>query len=228
MNAGIFKAGLAGAVLLAAGLTRGSAIDREAVSAFHASVREAAEEFPVDYDGWMGSEVDVPPSATKLLRPNVLVARRYETPARGGIDATVMVVQCGDIRDMQGHYPPNCYPAHGWQAEGEPDKVAFGDLQAVRYRFVQRVENSERRIVVFNVFILPSGESTTSMRRVRDASSDYRVRPYGAAQVQVVLDREFSEEDQEWVLSEMRRVAAPVIDVLRLGSSAASSKGVRP
>lgn len=207
------------ALLVGALVSTHSSVDEEAITAYMAEVREAAGRMPVDSGGWISSEVEVPPSATKLLRPNVLIARRYETAERGGHSATLMVVHCGDTRDMQGHYPPNCYPAHGWQTDGAPGEAAMGDLDAVRYRFVRRSEQGDRSIVVYNLFVLPTGELTDSMKAVRQASADYQIRSYGAAQVQVVFDGAAAEDDHAWVLSEMRRIASPVIDLLRAGAA---------
>ncbi len=212
---GVVSAGL----LLGALVSTHASVDEDAIAAYMVEVREAAERMPVDSGEWISSEVEVPPSATKLLRPNVLIARRYETAARGGHAATLMVVHCGDTRDMQGHYPPNCYPAHGWQTDGAPREAEMGDLQAVRYEFVRRSEQGDRSIVVYNLFVLPTGELTDSMQEVRRASADYQIRSYGAAQVQVVFDGSEPDEDHAWILAEMRGIASPVIDLLRAGAA---------
>lgn len=218
MRGPILSAVVAGVLLVGATLAGHQRIDRERVDAYHASIREAVVRLPVDFGVWAGHEVQLPPSATKLLRPNAIVAREYTTPDHGGLSATLLVVQCADIRDMQGHFPPNCYPAHGWAAAGGPRPERFGDLDAVRYNFTRPAGNDEQQLTVFNLFILPTGRTTTSMDDVRDASSDYVVRPYGAAQIQVVLGEGVPESEQPWVLGQMRAIAEPVIQTLLSGA----------
>lgn len=214
------------AVLVSAGLLGAAAmssrvaIDDAAVDAYHTSVREAAERFPLDSGQWVGRDVPLPPSATKLLQPNAIVARRYQSLEREDLSATLLVVQCADIRDMQGHYPPNCYPAHGWGRGEVSEGARIGDLPALRYEFVRRADGGQAGITVYNMFILPTGEVTTQMKDVRRASSDYEMRPYGAAQIQVLFDRSVPESDHPRVLEEMRRIADPVVSVLRDGASA--------
>lgn len=198
-------------MLLAVAAASRVRVDETAVDQYHQSIVRASASLPVDYGVWAGHEVDIPPSATKLLRPNVLIAREYVTPERGGLRATLMVVQCADTRDMQGHYPPHCYPAHGWASEASGPGPAMGDLETIRYGFSRGVGDDQRRIVVYNLFLLPSGEATTSMKDVRRASSDYLVRPYGAAQVQVVLDGSVPADQHGWILEEMRKIAEPLL-----------------
>ena len=94
----------------------------------------------------------------------------------------------------------------------------MGELGAVRYDFVRQSDQDDRSIVVYNLFVLPTGETTTSMGDVRRASADYQVRSYGAAQIQVVLDGTVPVEHHEWILAEMREIASPVIDELRAGA----------
>ena len=209
---------VAGALLAGVGLSGRAATDPAAVEAYHGTIRDAAAAFPVDFGVWIGHEVDVPPSATQLLRPNAIVAREYRTEAMGGASATLMLVQCADIRDMQGHYPPNCYPAHGW-TRGDADADArFGPLPAVRYEYTQRVGTQDRAITVYNLFVMPTGEVALSMNAVGKAGADYLLRPYGAAQVQVVIGGEIDRERHPWILSQMHEIAAPVLEVLLAGA----------
>lgn len=221
MKRGALLSVIASALLLsAAAVSSRVAVDDVQVDRYHESVREAAARFPMDSGQWIGREVDLPPSATKLLRPNAIVARQYQSKEREDIAATLLVVQCADSRDMQGHYPPNCYPAHGWGRGEVSGDERIGELPAYRYEFVRRSETGDMGITVYNLFILPSGEATTDMREVRRASSDYEMRPYGAAQIQVVLDISVPREDHDWILAEMQRIAEPVVEVLLAGAAA--------
>jgi hypothetical protein len=71
---------------------------------------------------------------------------------------------------------------------------------------------------VYNLFVLPSGEVTDSMEAVRHAGSDYMVRPYGAAQIQVVIDGTVAREHHQMVLDEMYEIARPVVTALLAGA----------
>lgn len=222
---GPFLSVLVSAVMLTGiGLAGRERIDKAAVERYHQSVKAAAGRFPLDFGSWTGHEVELPPSATQLLRPNAIVAREYQTREHGGVSVTLMLVQCADTRDMQGHYPPNCYPAHGWEAGGMgasdiEEGAVFGSIPAARYDFFQQIGDDVRRIRVYNLFVLPSGATTTSMDEVREASADYQVRPYGAAQVQVLLDGAIPESEDAWVLDQMRAIAEPVMQCLLAGAS---------
>lgn len=211
---------IAAAMLVAVAFSQRVSVDQDAVEAYHARMKLAIEAMPIDYAGWTSSEVPIPPSATKLLRPNAIIAREYRTQDRGGISATILVVQCADIRDMQGHYPPNCYPAHGWSAGEQAIDARFGSLDTVRYEFNRTAGNQESGITVYNLFFLPSGTVTHSMDAVRKAGADYVVRPYGAAQLQVVINSGVAREQHAWILDEMSAIARPVVETLLKGAEA--------
>lgn len=220
MNHRLLISVIAAAMLVAVAFSQRVSVDQDAVEAYHERMKLAIESMPIDSGGWTSSEVPIPPSATKLLRPNAIVAREYRTQDRGGISATILVVQCADIRDMQGHYPPNCYPAHGWSEGEHAIDATFGSLETVRYEFTRSAGNQESGITVYNLFILPSGEVTHSMDAVRKAGADYVVRPYGAAQLQVVINSGVAREQHAWILDEMSAIARPVVDTLLEGADA--------
>ena len=53
--------------------------------------------------------------------PTAVLSRRFVELGTGR-HATLGVIHCGDVRDMNGHYPPSCYPSSGWHArEGGHD-----------------------------------------------------------------------------------------------------------
>lgn len=227
MMRGILIVLVSGVLLTAVAFSERVSIDMDAVEAYHARVKAVVESLPVDQGGWTGSEVPIPPSATRLLRPNAIVAREYRTAARGGIAATLLVVQCADIRDMQGHYPPNCYPAHGWTSGERSLDARLGSLDSLRYEFTQSTGSQQRGLTVYNLFVLPTGEVTHSMDRVRKAGADYTVRPYGAAQIQIVINDAVSRDHHAWILDEMSEIVGPVLGVLLEGAQI-SRKGVLP
>lgn len=191
-------------------------------SGFHADVRNRMAEFPVRLGAWQGVEALVPPAAQKLLRPNVLFARRYSNETTGQ-RANLLVIHCQDARDMSGHYPPNCYPGSGWTMNAPPSdesmEVWGRRVPMVRYAFTRRDIQGSVNVTILNFFILPTGEFVTDMDSVRRASGDYRIRPYGAAQFQLVFDGSVSPEDQRAIAMELLPPLGPVVDVLTLKSA---------
>jgi hypothetical protein len=216
-----------GLLLMGAAFSDRATKDPVAINAYHASVKEAVAAFPVSIGVWSGHDVDLPPSAIKLLRPNAIVAREYRTESNGGVSATLMIVQCADIRDMQGHYPPNCYPAHGWDSGAITTGARIGGLPATRYEFSRMVGNRAAAMTVYNLFVMPTGHVTGSMDEVRKAGADYGLRPYGAAQLQILIGNGVDESLHAWVLDEMRAIAEPVLAVLLAGAPA-HRRGVEP
>ncbi len=94
----------------------------------HARIKSVFERVPLRMGEWVGEESPLTPSAVELLRPNAALSRSYR---RLGLPANYKfsLIHCSDFRDMGGHYPPVCYPAHGWSLEHE-NRVGSGDLLA--------------------------------------------------------------------------------------------------
>lgn len=203
-------------VLLGIGLLRNNPANIERVDSYHEHVRTLIETIPVDVNGWSGQKVPLPQSATNLLRPNALIARRYVHLERD-LQATLMIVQCRDARDMAGHFPPRCYPANGWltQEETTDPLVEVSGQEMRRYAFHRVAGRVERDIFVYNIFALPTGELTVSMGDVRRLSADYEYRLLGAAQIQILIDGATSPDEHAWILDEMYAVVAPAIEAVR-------------
>lgn len=185
---------------------------------FQDTVRTQMAEYPVRIGDWDGVDIKLPAAAQQLLRPNVLFARKYVNSATGR-RASVLVVHCSDSRDMQGHYPPNCYPGNGWTMQGaprvEPWSIWGLQVPVADYRFKRRELNEEAQQVVLNFFILPDGRFVTDMESVRRASGDYRLRPYGAAQFQVVFDGSSgTDAERRAIAMELFAPLAPVVQTL--------------
>jgi hypothetical protein len=187
---------------------------------YHQRARQAIENIPLSFGGWEGEEVRIPPAAGQLLRPNALISRNYQN-RESGLWATLVVVHCRDPRDMSGHYPPNCYRGSGWMQGGPPEAVAceLEDGAAVtlaEYRFsrTEHLRIASRRI--YNFFVLPTEGVVMQMEQVRRATGDYRHRPYGAAQIQIIMDSSTPEAERQRILGDMLQVLGPVIEVLQL------------
>jgi len=178
----------------------------EAVDRYHAGARAAIGQVPERIGSWVGSDVEVPQSALVLLKPNALLGRRYFNESSGRA-VTLVIVQCRDTRDMSGHYPPVCYPAHGWTSSSEPEEVelAVGSerLRVTRYRYMRTEFDHTTRITIFGMFVMPGTGIVQDMPGVRRAASDYRLRRFGAAQVQVVMDGTLAESEQVEIAGEI-------------------------
>jgi hypothetical protein len=184
---------------------------------YHARVREAVDAMPTRAGAWEGVDAEVPEPAQKLLRPNKLLARRYLNTEGGGL-GTLLFVHCRDSRDLGGHHPPVCYPAAGWTAEAaNPVEVQAGDVRipAMRYEFSQDMLGEQSRQVVYAFFVLPDQGMERNIKVVRAAAADYRMRRFGAAQVQVVLPGSFSGSTERQIVSDLVQLAMPAIRAVR-------------
>src|ERR1700691_3902298 len=61
---------------------------------------------------WTRKDTERRTPAIQLLRPNAILSREYRNDRRKQV-VEFLIVDCSDARDLQGHYPPNCYPAQG-------------------------------------------------------------------------------------------------------------------
>jgi hypothetical protein len=184
----------------------------------HARVRKMARAMPRTIGDWSARDIEPPASAVKLLRPNVLMHRRYASPRGASVD--LLLVQCRDARDMVGHYPPVCYPAHGWQAgAAHPEQwIAAGrTVQGMEYEYMKAEALQTVSQVVTNLIILPERRFVMGMRDVQAAATDSRRRHYGAAQLQIVQDASVPPEDRRRTVIELLEGCGPVLDALTSG-----------
>jgi hypothetical protein len=166
---------------------------------------------------WIGKVVPAPPAVVKLLRSNVLVARDYSN-LRTRESASVLFVHCGDARDLLGHYPPACYPAHGQELKSaEPRDWTIGGttITGMRYRFVSRAGPMAPDDVVDNFMVLPNGQFGRDMDMATRVSQDRTLRRFGAAEVQVVTSGEMSEERRDEVFRTLLEPALPLFKGIR-------------
>lgn len=183
---------------------------------FHAAAAEAIAALPAKFGDWEGEEAPIPASATALLKPNAIMSRQFRNTATGQ-ELAVTLVQCRETGDMAGHYPPICYPGMGWEERETRDRrvVDVGGLPVtmMRYEFIRRQYEQERTLVVYNVFAVPGQGMPIDMETIRAAAADYAARPFGAAQVQVVMTRPGLPDDERRVVES---VLAPMRSVLEL------------
>ena len=162
---------------------------------YHRHVQGEAARIPLHFDNWLGVDVSVPQGAVNLLKPNVLVSRRYQE-MDSGQTVTLLLVQCTDARDLLGHYPPICYAGQGWQlvsAEPRDWETGSGTIHGMRYRFKTGAQTFAEETTIDNFMLLPGGTTARNMDEVHVAAQDRRRKHFGAAQVQIVYGSAFTE-----------------------------------
>jgi hypothetical protein len=188
--------------------------DRSAdASQHHGRVRSVAlTTIPYSVGDWLGRDVEPARAVVTLLRPNVMVSRAYQN-LRTGETASLLFVQCSDARDLLGHYPLVCYPAHGWLLiTKEPRDWTLGGttIRGMRYRFAG-ANGGASKTVVDNFMVLPTGQFGRDMDAVNAVAADVRLRHFGAAEVQIVTDGTMSDDRRDEVL---RALVAPTVPLL--------------
>lgn len=188
---------------------------------YHAAVANLADGSPYQIGEWVGVDVPVPREATALLRPNKIISRRYEQIGRG-LAATLLLVHCRDARDMEGHYPPRCYPGQGWrQVASRPAAWSIRGMEVVgtEYEFTAETFSRSAHVVVDNFMVLPDGRIVPDLDGVIASAKDYRKKFLGAAQVQVVFDAEVPEEARREAFATLVGAYVPLIQKIRMGAN---------
>lgn len=183
---------------------------------YHAGVRVVAEDLPRQIGPWSAVDTELPEAAVALLKPNVLVSRRYEDEKTGRSFA-LLIVQCADARDMEGHYPPNCYPSSGWSTLGrQAISLDVGDHRAdsMDYRFERKSNQNIEQIGVVNLILVPGEGFVTSMRRIRKLAGTISDRFYGAAQVQFVFSGQWELAERQAIVEQVGASFEPLVDVI--------------
>lgn len=187
------------------------------VAPYHDRVRAAVDAIPFRLGDWVGTDVKVPQSAVQLLQPNVMINRQFRNVTTGRV-VTLLLVHCRDARDLAGHYPPVCYPAHGWtQDSAEPRDWKVDDLliEGTEYSFSFRRPTATQRVVVADFMVLPGGPILRDMEGVRRVADDYTQHFLGAAQIQLLMDASLPAEERDAIVGELVAGVRPAIDAVR-------------
>jgi len=182
------------------------------VVAYHDHVLETALGVPTLIGQWLGKDEPVPAPARDMLRPNVMICRKYQN-IQTGESVTMMIVQVRDAWNMAFHYPPVCYKFAGWKqdaAERREWQAADMPVAAMEYSFKQERFDGETRMNVANFMILPTGLGLDD-KDVRRISDDPAKRFYGAGQVQIVFDSRMTPERRQVVFSELVEACLPLV-----------------
>jgi hypothetical protein len=193
------------------------------VAAYHADIKKTIETGVPYFLGpdkeWAGSDVPIPEAAQKLLRLNASVSRHYVDNDAGDTSkrvrwADLLIVQCSDSSDMDGHWPPNCYPARGEKMDLQrPETVTLGGLTIPlnEFEFIYQEDGRTKRTCVYNFLVVPNRGIKRDMADVRSAAADYRQRFFGAAQVQVIMDGTLPQAERESMFADLITPIVPVI-----------------
>ena len=174
------------------------------------SAQAALDSIPLALGGWHGEVIALPRPAAPLLGSPAILARRYVHASGARLD--VVAVQCADVRDLLGHYPPACYPSVGWRELSRREttlRIAGQPVPFRVYSFGRLLGTpEEERICVLSSLALPDGSWTTELadlRRVCTACDS----PVG--QIQVVSSNSMDEDSvvpaAERLLSQMSRMS---------------------
>jgi hypothetical protein len=117
---------------------------------------------------------------------------------------------------MLGHYPPVCYPAHGWVSQStRVVQIRLGEnlYPAMEYQFRRSLRDGETAMAVTNFFILPGAGLPTApdLSALNEASQSLALASLGAAQVQIVMDPSIDEKRREQIVDAFIGALEPVI-----------------
>jgi hypothetical protein len=201
----LWPALFAAAILVGAATDWASLPKPDNAAAYLGAVREAAGRIPMRIDDWVGQDVPVPQAAVAMLHPNVILSRRYVDSATG-LAVDVLLVHCGDARDIEAHYPPVCMVNAGWTmcaADPHDWMIDAVRLTGTEYQFVRRAFDRPGAVAVSNVILLPGGRVVRDMDAVAQAAGDVSRRYYGAGQIQVVTPAELPPDRRQAVVIEL-------------------------
>ena len=178
---------------------------------------------PFRIGDWIGEKVQVPTSAIEILQPNAILSRKFER-LDGGDPADLIIVHCSDARDMQGHFPPRCYRANGWDEPDTNDRQDYemsvngNDINIRVYHF-KRFDGlgSETTTRVINFFILPNGQFTRDINAIGRIVSRLSLSVQGVAQVQIVTSGDIPLEDSIKAAEELLSGLSSVMEILSQG-----------
>jgi len=196
---------------------------------YHVRAKTAIESLPLMIGSWNGFDADeeVPKEAQVLLKPNRILMRRYTDTSVASLSrarqVSLLIVQCKLSGDMVGHFPPICYPSHGYELVASMTRnwrVNELNIPGIEYQFVKTNEGRPERTVIYNFFIVPTRGLARDIDGVKAAAEDYQQRYYGAAQFQVGFsgaNGELPQSERDEIFTTLMEKATPVIEQLNKG-----------
>lgn len=224
--------GITGVLLVALGIEAASRPRPADAAPYHAKVKTAVEAFPVivGFPGgkWYGEEEEVPTEATKLLKPNVILSRKYTLNGDPTQRVDLLIVHCRDVRDMQGHYPMNCYPGVGYTLDPrtrqvdwtitDPNTQTPRTITGMEYIFNRRIHREgvtyDHQRAIANFILLADGTISRDLGGIRHAQRRREQRFYGAGQVQIIVNASLSDQEREAIYDTFLTQMMPVINTI--------------
>jgi hypothetical protein len=189
---------------------------------YHARAKAAIDSIPTRVGSWSASPEKVPAEAIQLLRPNDIRCLKYvdnneSDPRWFDRWASLLVDQCKDARDMDGHWPPNCYVNSGQDQTYDQMRdwnVAGLLIHGEEYHFSKVSATESSRQAVYNFLIVPGRGIVRDMAGVRQVAGDYQQRYYGAAQFQLVMNADLPQAERDQIFTTLMTPCVPVIRTL--------------
>lgn len=211
---------LCAGILVGIGLEKSSHVKPKDAEGYHARAKKQIEAMPFgipDADGsiWNGQEVEPTRAAVQLLKPNIILSRKYLDERQRRCD--VLIVQCRDSRDMVGHYPEKCYPNSGdTMLSKTPRDWTVGNLTitGTEYTFERFNRGQPERKVVYNFLVVPGVGIVRDIKGVNKAAEDYQRRHFGAAQFQFVMSDDMPRDERDRIFTTLLSSDMAVFDAL--------------
>lgn len=187
------------------------------VERYQERIRQAAQRVPDRIGAWVGQDTKMPAQALTVLKPNVMLSRRY-TNVENGLTAGVMLVHCSDAHHMVGHFPLRCYPADGWAVRSsKPQDWTIGELRltGTEYQFSREsFGGAKEMIVVANCLLRPRHRVLRNMEELSETLSGQDGTSSGAAQIQVYFESDVPAERREQAIVTLLQGYKPVLDAV--------------
>jgi len=184
---------------------------------YHAEVREAVQDIPMEIDGWRGKEIELPEFALNLLRPNVIVHRNY-VDLESGHEARLTFVHAKDARYLIDHYPPSCYPSFGWTYLKPQStlsmqwETSYDSVPGAEFAFVSSGRRkTSPEIYVRNFIVLHQDGLHHDHQEVHIAAADFTRRIFGAAQMSVMLRATVPAAERDAIFHAMLEAVEPAV-----------------
>ncbi len=188
--------------------------------AYHRRVHARAHEIPEHIGSWKAA-LAKPPAPARTPLANTVVQMRELEHVGTRESARLLIVLCHDVRDLEGYDPSTCYPAHGWASSVRNERTITIDGRGIPvsvYEFERETPTEGRsRMTVYSFFVRPDGRLVSGFGGVDEAESDPRWRPFGAGQIQVLLDASLSESRRDEVVRTLVAGIEPLIEAVRRG-----------
>lgn len=188
------------------------------VDAYRLRIRAAADAVPHHIGAWVSQDVSVPVQALSMLKPNVMISRRYLN-VENGATAGLVLVHCSDAHDMAGHFPLRCYPAQGWELRSSrPRDWEAGGLKltGTEYEFVRDDESGKGQSHIFlaNCLFRPGGKVLRDMNALARSIVGAGGEATGAGQIQIYFDATVAPEQRDAAINALVGGYRPVLDAI--------------